>query len=51
MENAHLASLEAKHADLDRKIHEERCRPAPDETLIHQLKREKLKIKDVLTTH
>jgi uncharacterized protein len=51
MENAHLASLEAKHADLDRQIHEESCRPAPDEALIHQLKKEKLRIKDTLMVH
>ena len=51
MENAHLASLEAKHADLDRQIHEESCRPSPDETRLHQLKKEKLKIKDAITPH
>ncbi len=41
-------SLKAKHAALDTKIDIEERRPLPDMTLIHDLKRQKLKIKDEL---
>jgi len=42
----HVDSLKAKHADLDHLIREEEGRPHPDETLIKELKRQKLRIKD-----
>jgi hypothetical protein len=41
-------SLKAKHAALDMQISEEERRPLPDTTVIHDLKRQKLKIKDEL---
>jgi hypothetical protein len=49
-----VETLKAKHADLDHKIVEEENRPSPDDLLIAELKREKLRIKDeivVLTHH
>jgi hypothetical protein len=48
MDQSHSIALEAKHAGLDRMIAEETRRPAPDNVLIAQLKKEKLKIKDAL---
>ncbi|MCR5872183.1 MULTISPECIES: YdcH family protein [unclassified Sphingomonas] len=46
MQNAHLSALEAKHATLDRKIVAELQRPAPDQMIIADLKRRKLKVKE-----
>lgn len=43
---AHINSLNQKHAILDEKIHVEESRPAPDSTILHELKREKLVLKD-----
>jgi len=41
-----LDSLRTKHASLERAIEEENQRPLPDELKLHELKREKLRIKD-----
>ncbi|QDX25347.1 DUF465 domain-containing protein [Sphingomonas suaedae] len=46
MQNAHLSALEAKHASLDRKISAESQRPRPDQMIIADLKRRKLKVKE-----
>ncbi len=46
MENAHLSNLRAKHAELDRRIADESHRPQPDGTRLHQLKKEKLRVKE-----
>ena len=43
---AHIDALSRKHAALDEKIHVEENRPAPDSTILHELKREKLVLKD-----
>lgn len=43
---AHIDALSRKHAALDEKIHVEENRPAPDSTVIHELKKEKLVLKD-----
>ena len=42
----HLDSLKAKHLDLEQLIEQEEARPRPDEVKIHELKRQKLRIKD-----
>src|ERR1700749_3503106 len=42
----HVESLKAKHQDLEHLIVEEEGRPHPDQALITQLKRQKLRIKD-----
>ena len=42
----HLDSLKAKHLDLEQLIEPEEARPRPDEVKIHELKRQKLRIKD-----
>lgn len=48
MELPHENALHAKHAGLEARIHEELTRPAPDENLVHELKKQKLKIKEEL---
>ena len=45
-ESAHLQALRAKHAALDEEIAQEMARPLPDETVLSNLKRQKLKIKE-----
>ena len=51
MDQGQLASLENKHASLEAMIDEEAHRPHPDDIKLHQLKKEKLRVKDVLTGH
>ena len=46
---AHFTALSNKHAALDEKIHHEENRPAPDSTILYELKREKLVLKDEMT--
>ncbi len=45
-QNAHLSALSAKHHKLDEIILKEQHRPSPDSVVIHELKKEKLKLKD-----
>jgi hypothetical protein len=49
METQHLQSLQQKHAALDKKIHEEQQRPAPDNSRISSLKKRKLRLKEEIT--
>ena len=51
MEASHMSALVEKHAGLERKIQEEMNRPAPDDALVHDLKKRKLRLKDQLTQH
>jgi hypothetical protein len=44
-------TLTARHADLDQRLSREKARPLPDLTLIAQLKKAKLQIKDALAHH
>ena len=41
-----IESLKTKHASLEATIQSETTRPRPDDTVIHELKRQKLRIKD-----
>jgi hypothetical protein len=41
-----LESLRTKHAALDAELESETHRPSPDEVHIHDLKRQKLRLKD-----
>jgi len=50
LEHNHVFALEAKHALLDQKIHQEEQRPYPDQLTLSRLKKEKLRIKEVLAT-
>ena len=51
MDQALSESLEQKHAALQALIDEEEHRPHPDDIRIHELKKEKLRIKDEITGH
>lgn len=44
--DAHLAELEKKHGELDRRIEEAMTHPSVDDLEIAELKRRKLEIKD-----
>lgn len=46
MANAHLATLNARHAALDESVNAEIRRPMPDQVRLAQLKRDKLKLKE-----
>ena len=41
-----IESLRSRHASLDATLQSEVTRPLPDDHLIHDLKRQKLRIKD-----
>jgi len=43
---AHLTALSEKHQKLDEIILKEEHRPSPDSVILHELKKEKLKLKD-----
>jgi len=45
-----IESLKFKHEELEGKISREELRPHPDDDLLHDLKRQKLKLKDEITT-
>lgn len=45
---AHEHALAARHAEIEARIASETARPHPDDTVIAQLKKAKLKIKDSL---
>lgn len=49
MQNAHLSALTAKHETIDRQIEVESHRPRPDQTLLAELKRRKLRVKEAMT--
>ena len=42
----HVQALEEKHAEVDGMLHQEMCRPAPDQIECANLKRRKLALKD-----
>ncbi len=44
----HVAALKAKHEHLEAKIHEAENNPGIDDLKIHEMKKEKLRIKDEL---
>lgn len=48
MQQAHLSALEQKHAGLEAMIAAENQRPHPDDTLVARLKKEKLRVKEVI---
>ena len=49
MNNSHSSALLARHAGLDARIADEAKRPVPDQSVIANLKKQKLKIKEVLS--
>ncbi|MDE2562983.1 MAG: DUF465 domain-containing protein [Sphingomonadales bacterium] len=46
METSHIGALQSKHAGLERQIAVEMARPAPDDVLLMELKKRKLRIKE-----
>ena len=46
MDTSHVSSLQLKHAGLERKLQEEMSRPMPDEAVVQELKKRKLRIKE-----
>lgn len=51
MQSSHVDALKAKHAGLDQRLHEEMSRPSPDDAMIRQIKRQKLKLKEEISAH
>ena len=51
MDKAQAEALASKHAALHAMIDEEEHRPHPNEELLHQLKKEKLRLKDAMAGH
>jgi hypothetical protein len=45
-----IESLRARHAALEKTIHDEEVRPHPDDDVITDLKKKKLRIKDELAS-
>jgi len=50
MHSTHHTALETKHATLDRRIADEEGRPAPDAIVLHDLKKQKLRIKEEMSS-
>ena len=48
METSHVNALQLKHAGLERRLQEEMNRPMPDDVVIQNLKKQKLRIKEEL---
>lgn len=44
--DAHISTLQQRHAALERAISEESHRPSPDQVILQELKRRKLQLKD-----
>ena len=51
MDMAHVEELTSQHANLAAKIDEEEHRPLTDMIKLHELKKEKLRLKDELAGH
>ena len=49
-QTAHQEALEAKNAKLDRRIAEESHRPLPDAATIAELKKQKLRLKEEISS-
>lgn len=51
MDSSHLSALELKHAGIERQLHEELNRPLPDDAILQDLKKRKLRIKEEMQRH
>ena len=49
MESSHVTALQSKHAGLEAKLRDELNRPSPDDRMVQQIKKEKLRIKEELS--
>ena len=50
MDQNHVSALRGKHEALERQIGEEEARPVPDTIRLHDLKKQKLRLKEELLT-
>lgn len=50
MQTAHITALEAKHAVLDQRIAAETQRPVPDALVLADLKKQKLRLKEEISS-
>jgi len=44
--SSHIHALQAKHASLEARLHDEMARPVPDTATIQALKKQKLRLKE-----
>ena len=51
MDSSHPSALETKHAGIERQLHEEMNRPQPDDAVLQDLKKRKLRIKEQMQRH
>lgn len=51
MDNSHVSALQLKHAGIDRQLHREMSRPLPDDAVLQDLKKRKLRIKEEMQRH
>jgi hypothetical protein len=51
MDTSHVSTLQMKHAGLERQIQDELSRPMPDNAIVQELKKRKLRIKEELAQH
>ena len=48
MSNSHIAALQNQHAKIDTEISQEERRPSPNSALLAQLKKQKLRLKEMM---
>lgn len=46
-----LHALQARHAELEQRLHSEMARPVPDTATIQVLKKQKLRLKEEIAAH
>ena len=51
MDTSHVSTLQMKHAGLEKQIQDEMSRPMPDNAIVQELKKRKLRIKEELAQH
>jgi hypothetical protein len=51
MDNSHLSALQLKHAGIDRQLNRELSRPMPNDAVLTDLKKRKLRIKEEMQRH
>ena len=51
MDNSHRSALQLKHAGIDRQLHQEMSRPLPNDAVLQDLKKRKLRIKEEMLRH
>ncbi|MEQ5789118.1 YdcH family protein [Erythrobacter sp. NFXS35] len=49
--SSHIHALQAKHAELDQRLHQELARPIPDTATTQALKKQKLRLKEEIVRY